>query len=209
MSEVKVHLGGEGKNELGSRALPEPYQSGDVPGVVETLLRRVEPEGWTAARATPWKLIRKFSANASMSAEQRNVLGLVEAAARGEIPVVAFVRDADGDSERTKEIEAAIQEASDVFPSVQVIGGTANPVLEAWILAMKGEHGTEKLSKASAQTKLKEQGIDKDTAAMTSVVTDADFGRLPADAESLSRWMERAKQVLPAQVRAGSRGSAQ
>jgi len=198
MSDVKVHLGGEGKNELGSCALAEPYQSADIPGVVETLLRRVEPAGWTVAGATPWKSIRKFSARGPMSAEERNVRGLVEKAAGLGIPVVAFVRDSDGEPDRIVEIDAAIAKAAVDFPAVQVIGGTANPVLEGWILALQGVHGTEKLGKARAQTQL---NFDKNTEAMTQVASTADLERLPKDASSLNGWMKRAAEVLTPLVR--------
>jgi hypothetical protein len=196
MSDVKVYLGGEGKNELGSRAGEPQYQSMEIPGLVETLLRRVKSEGWSVQGATPWKRIRKFRAKGPVSAEERNVLGLVEMACRADASVVAFVRDADGDSERLKIIASAIQKAEEIYPSIKVIGGSAIPVLEGWILAMQGEHRTEELSKVGAQQRLRARGIDKDTRAMTDVAAKLDLKALPQDAYSLNDWLKRAGQVL-------------
>ncbi|HEY5959686.1 MAG TPA: hypothetical protein VIV60_24190, partial [Polyangiaceae bacterium] len=178
------------------------YQTENSPGVVEALLRRVEPLGWSVVGATPWKSIRKYRGKGP------NVLGLVEMASRADAAVVAFVRDADNDAERQKTIASAIEKAAEAFPKVAVIGGSAIQVLEAWILAMQGEHGTEQLRKASAQAKLKEKGLDKDTARMTQVVTEADLVRLPRDAESLNAWLDLARKVLSPLVRKAAESAA-
>lgn len=49
---LKVFLGGEGSNELGTRWY---VPMGDELGVVEALLRRIRPGGWRVAAALPWK----------------------------------------------------------------------------------------------------------------------------------------------------------
>lgn len=201
MTEVKVYLGGEGANELGSRAGALAYQTGDNPGVVEALLRRVEPHGWSVIGAIPWRAIRKYRGKGPSPSEERNVLGLVEMANRADAAVVSFVRDSDNDPDRPKTVTSAIEKAAEIFPRVAVIGGSAIPVLEAWVLAMQGEHGTEELRKAAAQAKLRAKGIDKDTARMTQVVSDADLDRLPEDAASLRSWTSKARNVLPPLVR--------
>ena len=36
---------------------------------------------------------------------------------------------------------------------------------------------------------------------MVDAVTDADLSRIPADAKSLLRWLDRARTVLPARVK--------
>jgi hypothetical protein len=82
-----------------------------------------------------------------------------------------------------------------------VIGGSAIPVLEAWILAMLGEHGSEELRKSAAQEKLIKKGIDKDTAEMVKVVLEAELARLPEDAGSLRSWLLKARNVLSPLVR--------
>jgi hypothetical protein len=67
--------------------------------------------------------------------------------------VVSFVRDSDNDTERPRTIASAIEKAAEIFPQVAVIGDSAFPVLEAWILALLGEHGSEVLRMSAAQEK--------------------------------------------------------
>ncbi len=196
-SDVRVYLGGEGANELGSRACEPAYQSDTKPGVLQSLLRKVQRDGWSIAGATIWKRIRKFQAKGPTPKEERNVLGLIEAAIRAEADVVAYVRDRDEDLERAQVIAQAILKAEELFPSVRIAGGTAVPVLEAWILAILGEHQTEKLSKAGAQSRLESKGVArKDTQAMVSIVDTMVRDRIPRDAESLCQWLSRAEETL-------------
>jgi hypothetical protein len=125
------------------------------------------------------------------------VLGVVLEAKRANAEIVAFVRDADGNRERANAIENAVVKARQDFPEVEVIGGTAVPVLEGWLLAILGVPKTEKLSKRAAQSRLREHGVpEKDTAAMARVVFDADLAGIPGDATSLGLWLERATEVL-------------
>ena len=205
MSEVSVYLGGEGQNELGSHCGDPVYQDDSKSGVVETLLRGVQPTGWTVIGATKWCQIRKLRATGASPNEARNVLGLVYEATRAGARVLAFLRDANGDQRRPQIIADAINEAKTKFPNVDVIGGAAIPVLEAWILAIQGEHATEKLHKAAAQSKLVEKGIaSKDTGAMVDVAAKIVRANLPGDAASLHAWLARADEVLPRLVGAAS-----
>ncbi len=72
---------------------------------------------------------------------------------------------------------------------------------------MRGAHGTEQLSKAGAQTRLSEAGVDpKDTRAMVAVVEEARWDALPPDALTLRAWTARADEVLPPKVRAARAG---
>jgi len=204
MSQVGVFLGGEGRNELGSWSGHPPYQDSSFPGVIETLLRRVQDEGWQVVGAAKWIDIRKLRATGPTPNEERNVLGLVLEAKRAGSRVLAFVRDADDDRQRPKTIDDAIVKSKEAYPEIEVIGGTAIPVLEAWILALLGEHHTESLGKAAAQTKLTKKGIeDKDTKAMVEAITDSNIRNLPADANSLNRWLRTAEDVLHPLVREG------
>lgn len=59
---LKVFLGGEGSNDIGTRW---HVPMGDSPGVAETLLRRVRPSGWRVAGAMQWRSIRKYRAGAA------------------------------------------------------------------------------------------------------------------------------------------------
>lgn len=203
MSEVSVYLGGEGQNELGSRCGDPIYQDDSKSGVIETLLRGVQPTGWTVIGATKWCQIRKLRATGASPNEARNVLGLIYEATRAGARVLAFLRDANGDPSRPQIIADAINEAKGKFPDVEVIGCAAIPVLEAWILAIQGEHGTEKLGKTAAQAKLVAAGI-KDTVAMVDVAAKIVRANLPGDAASLHAWLARADQVLPRLVGAAS-----
>lgn len=203
MTEVGVFLSGEGRNELGSRAGDPSYQTDAEPGVVQALLQRVQEGGWKVVGALQWSKIVKYRARGPMSGEERNVLGVVLEAQRAEAQVVAFVRDADGDQTRMKIIEQAIERAREAFPAVEVIGGTPFPVLEGWLLALKGETKTEQLGKVAAQRRLREEGVEgKDTAAMVAVVVGADLNRIPEDARTLRSWLDAAWRTLPALVSA-------
>lgn len=200
---MKVVLGGEGSNELGGRANPHPYQTDDR-GVLEALLRRVRPDGWQVVDAIAWKRIRKFRAGDHADAEERNVRGLVLAAKERSADVVAFSRDADGDGpqhrQRCDAVSAGIAWARENFPDgPAVIGGMAIRMLESWVLASLGEHGTEALRREGLAAALKHQQIpEKDTRAMVARIDDANLAMLPPDATSLRSWLERAGAVLGA-----------
>ena len=198
MSEVKVYLGGEGANELGSRCSDSIHQDASHPGVIETLLHRVQTEGWMVIGAMKWCRIRKLRSKGPSPNEERNILGLMVEAKRAKAQVLAFVRDSDNEKERPKVIAAAIDKAKLEFPDIEVIGGTAIPVLEGWILAMLGERKTESLSRAGAQAKVVDRGLAaKDTSAMVHATANFSIDKLPEDATSLRGWLDRARQVLP------------
>jgi hypothetical protein len=74
---LKLLLAGEGMNELGGWDVAPPWRRHPPdPGVLEALLRRIEPEGWEIVDAVRWKDIRKFKVGGHREAETRNVLGL-------------------------------------------------------------------------------------------------------------------------------------
>jgi hypothetical protein len=206
MTAVKVFLCGEGSNELGSRCGLANYQDDSKPGVIETLLRRVQAHGWEVRGAMQWKGITKLRGpRRRMPREEQNVLGLVFAAKKQRARVLAFVRDADDDKNRPKVIDDAIGKAKETFPEVEVIGGAAVPVLAGWMLAMLGEYGTERLGKEAARSKLVELKVpSKDTAAMVEIAAKVAVEKLPNDATSLKVWLTRANAVLPRLVKAAS-----
>ena len=206
MSLVRVFLGGEGRNELGGRAGHSVYPS-EEPGVIETLLRGCQPDGWQVCGSTPWCKITKFAAKGPTPREERNVLGLVLMAKRAQSHVVAFVRDADTDKDRPIVIDAAIRKADETFPGIDVIGGTAVPVLEAWVLAMRGERGTEAMSKVDAKRRLDEVGA-ADTAAMVEAARRVVVDKISQDARGLRRWLLKASDALPRRVNAARSTSA-
>lgn len=198
MNQARVFLGGEGQNELGSRLGHPAYQSNEAPGVVEALLRRVRPSGWTVIGACKWCEIRKLRARGPSPQDEQNVLGLTLEAARARADVLAFTRDAEDDKGRPRVIAKALAQAQEQFPAVALIGAAAVPVLEGWILALQGETGTESLRQAAAQSLLGRKGIeDKNTRMMVEVVAKADLRAIPKDARSLHGWLARAETALP------------
>lgn len=197
MSEIRIYLGGEGVNELGSRAGHPAYQTDDKPGIIQALLLKVKADGWCVVGATTWSRIRKYRAKGSSLNEERNVLGLIEAAKRANADAVAFIRDADGDAKRSEVISNAIVKGGEIFPSLDIIGGTAIPVLEGWILAVRGVRGTEQMSKVKAQSLLVASGItQKETSAMVEAIESMDPDMLPTDAVSLQSWLALAHDAL-------------
>ena len=202
MSEVQVFLGGEGRNELGSWAGEPAYQSDDEPGVIKALLLRTRPDGWKILGAQIWKSIRKYTDHGRLPAnrgvirgshEERAVLGLVLDAKERGAHAVAFVRDQDDDPERAKIIAKAINLAQTHWPHIQVVGDTAVPVLEAWILALMGETGSESLGKAKAQRILADRSITTTTRMVGEVLSDRP---VPEDATGLRSWLAQAKKAL-------------
>jgi hypothetical protein len=201
---VRVFLSGEGANELGSRAGHRAYQSDERPGVLHTLLARVQPDGWEVGGATTWASIRKYRVRGAAHADTGNVLGVVVDAIEAGCDVLAFSRDVDGDAERKQAIDdgiARIPEELFAQGPPDVIGGVAVPAIEGWILALLGRRGTERLSTERAVRSLAESGVEeKDGPAMSAVAERADLDAIPADAASLRAWIERAREVLPRKV---------
>jgi len=103
---LKVFLGGEGNNDIGTRWY---RPMGGLPGVIEVLLRKVRATGWHVAGARSWQSIRKYRAGGALGkanhGDARNVLGLVLHAYEDACEMLAFVRDHDGDDLREQEID--------------------------------------------------------------------------------------------------------
>lgn len=201
MTEVGVFLGGEGRNELGGWCDEPPYRDETSPGVIEALLKRVQPEGWKVKGACKWSRIRKYRAKGPTLGEERNVLGLAQDAKDAGAAVLAFVRDADDDRERPRVIDAAVLRVQREIPSIRIIGKAAIPVLEGWVLAVSGEAGTENMGRTAAQKRLVAKKVpSKDTAAMVGVVERNGLGKIPSDAQSLRDWLKQAAAALPPAV---------
>jgi hypothetical protein len=205
MTELRVFLGGEGRNELGSWARETAYRNDEEIGVIKALLLRVKPQGWRVVGARAWKHCRKYTdfgfrpadvrRNIRSDNEKRAVLGLILDAIEQSIPadLVVFVRDQDDHPERAKVIADAIKVARTLWPHIRLVGDVAVPVLEAWILALMGERDTEALGKAKAQRSLAERGVTT-TAEM---VREVMAGRpVPEDAGHLNTWLAEAASAL-------------
>ncbi|HEY3253799.1 MAG TPA: hypothetical protein VGJ91_07620, partial [Polyangiaceae bacterium] len=153
------------------------------PGVIAALLRRVRPTGWRIVGAMKWAGIRKYRANAPPPNEARNVRALCLHAKEAGASVLAFTRDSDGDLIRTRDIEGAIAEHERTGDGPELIAGVAIPLLEAWLLALGGESGTEQLSKARALSRCEEtHAFAKNTEKVVAFVQSCDLASVPADA---------------------------
>lgn len=199
---VKVFLCGEGPNELGSRSGHGSYQTDKQPGVLHALLARVQAAGWEVGGARDWKSIRKFKAGAARHQDTHNVLGAALDAKEAGCEVLVFSRDLDKDATRKDGIEEGIRRVLETSaPALEVIGGAAVPTLEGWLLALLQERHTEELSPTRASLLLAEKGVaPKDGAAMVLLVEEANLGKLPGDAVSLTAWLARARAVLLSMV---------
>lgn len=82
-----------------------------------------------------------------------------------------------------------------------MVGETAVPAFEAWVLAMRGRRITEAMSKAAAQRRLVEMGL-AGTDAMVVVASEFAVDALPQDAKGLRGWLGTAAEVLPRRVKA-------
>jgi hypothetical protein len=198
---LKVFLGGEGNNELGTRWY-KPM--GNHPGVVETLLRRVRPDGWRVAGAIQWKAIRKYRAGAANRradhADVHNVRGLALHAYEEACEMLVFVRDVDGESLREQEIYRALASIADLrFADMYgyelaIVGGTARPKLEGWILCLLGMARTDDMSKARVDQELARTHVQPKSNVDYLVV--AETAVLPTGTGSLPEWLARAEAAF-------------
>jgi hypothetical protein len=199
MTEVKVWLGGEGKNELGDRDQP----SGTRIGALEALLRKLAATGWRVDGTTVWKDIRKFTAvgarktggAGSNHGDVQNVLGLVLHASEAGCEIVAFCRDTDADAERAEAIDIGMAQAHAAFSTIAIIGGPSKPALEGWMLALTGQRDSDEMSRAAVNRKLGSLPL-KDTESYVAIINDADLAKLPPGCDSLRSWIESGRKVL-------------
>jgi len=198
---LKVFLGGEGNNDIGTR-WQRPM--GDQSGVAEALLRRVRPSGWHVAGARSWQSIRKYQAGAARKradhADAHNVLGLVLHAYEDACEMLAFVRDGDGDELREQVIGRVLETlatfgfAEEFHYELAVVGGVARPKLEGWILWLLGVTGTDAMTPARVDRELETTEIEaKSTVQYVAV---AESRALPAGHGSLPEWLAHAKATF-------------
>jgi hypothetical protein len=195
---VKVLLAGEGRNELGGWIDLPPYRADSPePGVLQALLEQISVASWVVYDARQWKSIRKYRAGDRSAPETRSVIGLALHAKESGCDVLAFVRDEDGAPQRTADVGAGLKRASELWPALSIVGSTAIPCLEGWLLALKGETGTEQLSKQKAIEISIQAGIGtKDTRALVEYVREHGVTRVAPDAAKLRSWLDAARGAL-------------
>jgi hypothetical protein len=193
---IKIFLGGEGANELGSRARDPIYRPNSAEyseGVIEACLRKISDRGWDIVGAKCWKdlcrskSVPKLRVNRPIDAEEHNVRVLALAAQESGANLLTFVRDSDGDFERADAIQKGLAAArADFSPQLSIVGACAIACLESWLLALRGKYNTETMSTSRAQSEL---GCEKNTECMVSIVESSDFTKIPTDAQSLRGWI--------------------
>jgi hypothetical protein len=192
---MKVFIAGEGPDELGDWARHPAYRPTKredyARGIIIALLARggIDVE---VIDASLWKHIPKFRAGDHRHPETRTVLGLALRAEEKKCDALVFVRDRDRDEGREQDLEAGISDASARF-SLTIAGGMAVEETEAWILALLGERGSER--HADAKSTLATRHEIESCADMVEVIDNADLTKLPDDAVSLRRWLERARAL--------------
>ena len=202
---IKVFLAGEGPNELGDFGNEESFQpTGDKerrnrPGVLEALLRRVQPEGWEVTGGIRWVNLRKLKVGAGKRGEEESVHRAHFHAKKRGCQVLAFARDQDKPryAHRVDEIEAAMAALESAGDGPAIIGGVAIEKLESWLVAVASIRGSEAMTRP--EEALSTLGIDeKDTDAMVRHVEERGIDGVSADAASLRRWLDRARTILAA-----------
>lgn len=205
---LKVMLVGEGKNELGSWVHDAPYRAArnvrgrEIPrelGVLETLLRKVAPDGWVVADAKTWMSLVKLKPRPQGDGDARNLAAVIQQAKEQKCDVVVFSRDRDGAKNRAREdaIEALI--ADPAKHPVRVVGAVAVETLEAWVLAFTGDPKCESYTDPVKALCDRAKIEPKDTAAMVALLEDgsADLKTAITHSPSLARWVESAERVFP------------
>jgi len=195
--EPKVFLCGEGKHELGTRAGDPVYQSDEGPGVLVALLRRIKPDGWSVGSAREWKSYRRFQAHGPSHGDGVTVRKIALDAAEYGCSIAAFLRDQNGDPSRKKQIDEAIAKLHvEGELNVALAGAVVIPAIEAWMLALRGEHKTEAMSRSQAANRLAAliKPNEVTTSAMVEIVENVDSSLIPDDAHSLLEWRRRAEE---------------
>ena len=193
---MNILICGEGVTELGDWLPSRAHRpEGARKGLIEALLRQAGLTGWEVRAALYWSKARKFRAGQFRSPDHRALLGLLQDAVENECEAVVFVRDRDGDVERERAIERAVTEGPSIVPEVALAGCVAVEEIEAWLLACKGQRGSE--SHAHPKEVFAGQFHDeRHLDGKVAVVEAADLNALPPDAHSLHLWLSRARAVL-------------
>lgn len=187
---IRVLIAGEGPNELGEwRSSSERASSPSTgQGVIEAFLGKVRPGGWEVRDAIAWARVPKLLPGAA-DGEARTVKALVLQAKERGCHVLAFLRDRDGVVGRERSIKQAVEKSQQgIDRAPRVAGGIPVEMLESWLLALKAVSNSERV--AEPVSELVKHGVPpKETTAMVQLVMNADLRKVPADAQSLRRWL--------------------
>lgn len=202
---IRILVAGEGANEIGrfaagGRSASEAEQTSG-PGVIEALLFKVRPGGWQIRRGVLWRDIRKYRPGAPGKGDVLAVNGLVLMARELGCNALVFLRDRDGSRSRERAIAKAVKRARKLVARPPVIAaGVPIEMLEAWLLALRGEPSTE-LCPDPVSALHERYGIPpKSTTAMVRHVQHSGPLKIAADARSLRRWLRLAAKALHTRV---------
>lgn len=191
----RVHLGGEGVTELGR---PAPFDQTRVtegePGLLETVLEKRHDGAFQVSGTTVWKQLRKYRApRAGDHRDTANVLKLCQRAIDAGAQVVAFSRDADGDDDRVAAIREGIERATAAYPELRIVGATARPCIEAWVLWAVGRRASQGSVKDVVERELGHSSLRQKREALL----DATFDRVEHEADTgLGDFVRAAKAAL-------------
>jgi len=195
---VKVLLAGEGKTDLGDYAEPHFRKESPKHGVVVALAETFAPAEWTVGHVVTWSKIKKYRAGDHASPEARHVLALALDAKERALDAVVFSRDGDGESERMEDVRDGIKRARREFPNVPVAGGGPTQTIENWLLAIRGESGTEDLHRAKAKARVEAEA--RDFEAKVDWVRASGSMNVASDAASLHDWIRALRELVARSV---------
>lgn len=200
---LAVCFAGEGPNEIG-----DGYPGAERPGVLQAMLTWRIGDAWHERGRVVWKSLRKYQAGRGRTptqttghADEGNVAKLVQRAfVEHECDALVFSRDLDNDDARDRAIEQGIRAAQTKWPTKVIVGGGARRALESWLLAMHGDRDSEQRSIDAATAALRDRGL-RSTSDYVAFVAELDAAHAPpADAATLHRWLDRARQLAPGEA---------
>jgi len=187
---IRVLIAGEGSNELGNstRDASQEGEASSGGGVIEALMAKVRPTGWTIRGRMEWLNVKKLRVNAPGRGDEHNVRVLSLKARELGCNALVFLRDRDGDVARERAIQRALRDLSEV-PDLRIAGGVPIEQLECWLLALRGEKQAHLSADPPGELHERHAIPQKETTAMVQLVRNAPLLRAPEDAVSLWRWL--------------------
>ncbi len=189
---LRAYLCGEGKHDMGRWALSRRDDTAVGDGVLGTLARRVKPTGWEVANGCQWKRLTSLRVGKGEPPLAAKLRQLEQLATDSDCQAVLFGFDVDNRPERAKALaDALTARAPD---GLRMAGAAVDPCIEGWVLELRGERPARGWTKAGAQRRVAELGLDF-TAAMEAVVADWN-GQREGLSAGLTSWLVDAEWAL-------------
>lgn len=186
-----LFVAGEGAGEIGRWVEMKERRSTSIrtDGVLFELYAR-KRSGGVVVDGIAWRLIPKYRAGGHLTEDQKSLKKLVVLAEEAGADVLLWARDSDRDPRRAKTLTATHHELrGEDGRSLEIVGGVAEPCLEAWIVGLKGLHRTpEKLSVPRLEEIAKENNLDGE-GQMVELVRQCELDT--KSVPSLERWLEQ------------------